>query len=125
MAPMKHVDEEGQRAAALTKAALEGMKRLGLSPAESASVLGVHAGVLAAMRKGDRVVDGYNGEAESADGLVRVVKRLNTLLGGEETKWRSWLRRESPQLGSRPLDLIVQRHGAEKVAAYLEHTSQL
>ena len=125
MASFRHVDEENQRAVALTKAAIECTRRLGMSPAESASALGVHAGVLAAMRKGQRVVDGYNGEAETADALVRVIKRLSALLGGEETKWRSWLRREDPSLGARPLDVILRRHGAETVASYLEHAAQI
>ena len=122
---MKHVDVEEQRAAALTKAALECMKGLGLSPTESATVLGVQAGALAAMRKGERTVDGFNGEAEAADALVRLVKRLSAVLGSEETKWRSWLRRESPTLGARPLDLILQRHGVVKVADRLERAGEL
>ena len=116
---------EDQQAEALTKAALTSLRQLGLNPHETAAALGVAAGALAAMRKGERVVDGLNGEAESADAIVRIAKRLGVLLGSEETKWRSWLRRESPALDAKPIELITQRLGAVKVATYLERADQL
>ena len=122
---MKHVDAEEQKAIALTKAAIESMRLLGLSPAESAAALGVPPGAFTALRKGERSVDGYTGEAEAADALVRTTKRLSALLGPEETKWRSWLRRPSAALGARPLDLILQRHGAVNVAEHLERGGPL
>jgi len=110
---------EETRALALTKAALEGLRRLGLSPVETAAALGVPAGALTAMRKGSRSVDGLNGEAEAADAIVRMVKRLTALLGAEETKWRSWLRRDIPSLRGTPLALMIQRQGVSKLVAYL------
>jgi hypothetical protein len=116
---------EMEKAAALTKAALEAARRLGLTPAETANVLGVAQGAFAAMKKGDRAVDGLNGEAERADALVRVVKRLAAILGDNESAWRAWLRRESGPLGDKPLDVFAQRDGVVKVATYLASASQL
>jgi hypothetical protein len=123
--PGNPVDVEDQKAAALTKAALDCMRRLGLSPTESAAVIGVQPGALAAMRKGERAVDGLNGEAECADALVRLVKRLQSALGDEETKWRSWLRRENAVLDAKPVDVLVQRHGAVKMVQVLDRPGVL
>jgi hypothetical protein len=110
---------EHQRAVELTKLGLESARKLGLSPADTAAVLGVPVGALGALKKGERLVDGYNGEAERADALGRIVSRLTALLGPEETKWRSWLRRLSPQLGDTPLHAITQRDGVQGVADFL------
>lgn len=118
-------DDEDQRAAALTKAGLQAASLLGLSPAETASVLGVQQGALQAMRQGKRAVDGSNGEAECADALIRVVKRLHALLGAGETHWRSWLRHENPDLDGKPIDLLTQRRGVLKVAEHLEQKRSL
>ena len=114
-----------EKAAALTKEALEAARRLGLTPTETAALFGVPQGAFNAMKKGDRAVDGLNGEAERADALVRVVKRLGTLLGDSETAWRSWLRRDVAPLGDKPLDLFAQRDGVLKVAQYLASASKL
>lgn len=123
--PGNPVEIEQQKAEALTKAMLEAAKRLGLSPQDTAAIIGVQGGALAAMKKGERVVDGVNGEAENADAVVRVVKRLQTLLGPDESKWRAWLRREVSGLGDKPLAILLQRQGVLKVAAFLERADEL
>ena len=125
MQSRRPAQNEDQRAAALTKAALECARRLGLTPVEAATALGVPAGAFAAMKKGQRAVDGMNGEAECADAIVRIVKRLTVLLGEEETKWRSWLRAECGPLGARPCEMMTRRLGSLKVATYLERASSL
>lgn len=123
--PGNPVDLEDRRAAALTAAALDGARMLGLTPVETAQLLGVPAGALAAMKKAERAVDGLNGEAERADALVRVVKRLTLLLGDSETAWRAWIRRDHAGIGSKPLALLLQRDGVLTVATYLERQSAL
>jgi uncharacterized protein (DUF2384 family) len=116
---------EMEKAAALTKEAIEAARRLGLTPTETANVLVVPQGAFAAMKKGERAVDGLNGEAERADALVRIVKRLGVLLGDSETAWRSWLRRDNDPLDDRPIDVFTQRDGVLKVANYLASASKL
>ena len=116
---------EDKRAEALTKAALEAARLLGLSQDELCSLLGIQKGAAAAMRKGERAVDGINGEAERADALVRLVKRLHTLLGAGETDWRSWIRKDNAAFGCRPLDILLQRDGPMKVAQFLERADSL
>lgn len=123
--PGNPVDVEERRAAALTSAALECAQKLGLSPADTATLLGVPQGAFTAMKKGERTVDGFSGEAERADALVRVTKRLRALLGDAETNWRSWIRRENDDLDSKPLDVMKQRDGVQKVAALLERKTTL
>jgi hypothetical protein len=123
--PLNPVQAEDQKAALLTKAALDCARKLALGPHETAAAIGVPAGALTAMKKGERAVDGVNGEAECADALVRVVKRLNALLGADESRWRAWMRREVDALDGKPLDLVVQRHGVLKVAAYLDAARDL
>lgn len=118
-------DAEQGKAEVLTKAALEAARRLGLSPTDLANVLGVPQGALAAMRGGTRVVDGVSGEAECADALVRIVKRLSTLLGEADTNWRAWIRRENEALDEKPLVVMTQRRGVLKVASFLEARGSL
>jgi uncharacterized protein (DUF2384 family) len=122
---MNPVEIENQKAAALTRAALECAQRLGFTPANTAYTLGVPQGVLGAMKKGERTVNGVNGEAERADALVRVVKRLQLLLGDSQTLWRSWLRRENQELEAKPIDVMMQRDGVIRVADYLEKVRSL
>ena len=119
------MQKEEQKAAVLTRSALDCARRLGLTPAETATAIGVSAGAFAAMKKGERAVDGMNGEAESADAIERIVKRLSILLGSEETKWRSWLRKDCPPLQARPLEMMTRRYGALKVADFLEKAGAL
>jgi hypothetical protein len=116
---------EDAKAAALTKAALDAARRLGLTPAETAAAIGIPQGALNAFKKGDRAVDGYNGEAECADALVRTVRRLGALLGEADTSWRSWLRRENEDLGSKPVEILQQRQGILKIAQHLERARSL
>ncbi len=118
-------DAEQGKAELLTKAALEAARRLALSPADLASILGVPQGALAAMRAGTRVVDGVSGEAECADALVRIIKRLSTLLGEADTNWRAWIRRENEALGDKPIIVMIQRRGVLKVASFLDARGSL
>ena len=123
--PGNPVDIEDQRAAALTVAAIDCSQKLGLSPADTATLLGVPQGAFASMKKGERAVDGVSGEAERADALVRSTKRLRILLGDAETTWRSWIRRENDELGAKPLDIMKQRDGILKIATFLERKNAL
>ena len=118
-------DIEQKKALALTKAGLDCANWLGLSPAEICAVLGIQQGALQAMKKGERSVDGRSGEAERADGLVRIVKRLRKLLGDAETNARSWLRRENAKLEDKPVAIMMQRDGVLKVATFLEQQGEL
>lgn len=123
--PLNSVEIEDQRAMALTKAALESARQLGLTPEQTAAALGVPVGAFKAMKDGKRAVDGYSGEAESADGLVRIVRRLKVLCGDTETTWRSWLRRDNATLGEKPIALLAMRQGSVKVATFLERATAL
>lgn len=116
---------ENAKAEALTKDFLMCAQRLGMSPGDAATVLGVPPGAFAAMKAGKRAVDGVSGEAEAADALVRVTKRLHKLLGDSDTAWRAWLRRDNPDLDAKPLDVMKQQRGAAKIAAYLESKGEL
>lgn len=118
--PGNPVDMEERRAQALTQAALDAAAKLGLPPQDTAAILGVPVGAFTAMKKGERSVDGYSGEAERADALVRMAKKLKALLGDEETHWRAWIRREHERLGTKPLEVMKQRDGVLKIASLLE-----
>ncbi len=120
--PASRAAATDRQATALTAAGVEAARRLGLSPSDAAACLGVPPNVFAAMKKGQRAVDGFNGEAAAADALVRLIKRLTVLLGDSETKWRSWLRHDNADLASTPLALLLKRDGAVAVAQYLEQT---
>lgn len=121
--PPTQVEVETQKAAALTLSAIEAARRLGLSPGDTAAILGVAAGAFQSMKKGERSVDSSNGEAERADALVRIVKKLQKQLGDADTAWRAWIRREQSQLAAKPLDVMLQRDGVLRVAQALESGS--
>lgn len=125
MQSRKAGEMENKKATELSKATLDSLQKLGLSPAESATVLGITPSLFTSLKKGERTVDGYSGEAERADMLVRVVRRLSTLLEGGETAWRSWLRRQNPDWSSSPLELMRQREGLTKVTIFLERAQSL
>lgn len=123
--PNRPADAMDQRAKALAQAALTAARQLGLSATETATVLGVPQSTLKALQQGTRLLDGTSGEAERADALVRLARRLKALLGDQETAWRSWLRHPCEALGDKPLTVLLQRYGAEKVARYVERSASL
>ena len=125
MQSRKAGDMEQKKANELSKAVIECLRQIGLSPAEAALVLGITPNLFSSLKKGERTVDGYTGEAERADLLVRAVKRLTVLLDGGETSWRSWLRRQNPDWSSSPLELMRQRDGLTRVVNYLERANSL
>jgi hypothetical protein len=116
---------QDKRARELTEAALTAARLLGLSPSEIASTLGVPQGALKEMQKFTRLVDGRSGEAERADALVRVARRLKALLGDQETLWRSWLRQPCADLDDKPLAVMTRKDGVLKVAQHLERAREL
>jgi hypothetical protein len=118
-------DVMAQRAKALAQAALAAARQLGLSPGDTATVMGIPQNSLKSLQQGSRLLDGTSGEAERADALVRIVRRLKALLGDQETLWRSWIRQPCETLGDKPLTILLQRQGPEKVARFVERTASL
>ena len=118
-------DVHEQRAKALAQAALNAARSLGLSPGDTATALGLPQNALKSLQQGTRLLDGTSGEAERADALVRIAKRLKALLGDQETQWRSWIRQPCDALGDKPLALMLQRNGAEKVVRFVERATSL
>jgi hypothetical protein len=122
---MKHVDIQEQRAKALTEAALKAAKHLGLGTTEVARILGVAEGAVLAMRKGQRTLDGITAEAERGEALVKITLRLQALLGPEETKHRAWIRHANPSFDGKPLDIMLQRDGCQRVLEHLKRVDHL
>lgn len=123
--PKNQGSGDDSKAAILTKIALECAKALGISPADTATILSVSQGALAAMKEGKRELDLSAGEGECAEGLIRITKLLRTHLGDADTNWRSWIRRENAEMDGKPLDLMLQRYGVLKVAKALEGRNNL
>lgn len=122
---MTRFHHEDQKALELTKAAMEAAKCLGLTPAETARVIGVPEGALIGMRQGTRTVDSEKGEADRAEALVRFVLRLRVLLGDEETKWRSWIRTANAKLAARPIEILLKHDGVSKLQRFTEDARAL
>lgn len=119
------VDVEMERAQALAEAAFQAAKFLALGTADLAHIIGIPEGAVRGLREGTRFLNGTNGEAEHADGLVRVVIRLKALLGNEETKGRSWVRTAHEQLGAKPIEIMQRKSGILTVRDFLVTAKQL
>jgi transcriptional regulator with XRE-family HTH domain len=101
---------------ALTRAA----QALGLSQAEVAEVLGASPASISRTFTGVRDVDPQSAEGRNALLFIRLFRSLDTLLGGDTTKARLWLRARNHHLGSAPLSLLSTPQGLVHVAEYLD-----
>ena len=105
--------------AILAKAALSAARYLGLSNRELARILGTSEASVSrlhrqrALRRGSR-------ESELAALFVRLFRSLDTLVGGDREKARSWLRASNRHLGAAPIRLLTATQGLVHVAEYLD-----
>jgi uncharacterized protein (DUF2384 family) len=86
-----------------------------------AVVLGTSAASMSRTWNGERPVDPDSAEGRHALLFLRVFRSLDTLVGGDEVKARSWLAARNAHLaGQSPRALLASTAGLVRVAEYLD-----
>jgi uncharacterized protein (DUF2384 family) len=107
--------------AVIAKALVRASRRLGLSQAEVAGVLGSSAASVSRTFGGERPISPDSAEGRHALLFLRVFRSLDTLVGGDEDKARRWLEAPNTHLGGRaPRALLASTPGLVRVAEYLD-----
>jgi len=106
--------------AVLAKAVRRVAAILALSQAELANVLGTSAATASRTISRARGIEPRSAEGRHALLLVRVFRSLDTLVGGDGEKARSWLRAPNAHLGNTPLLLLANTEGLVLVGQYLD-----
>jgi uncharacterized protein (DUF2384 family) len=109
-----------KRADVISKAVLRTADRLGLSAAALSRTIGVPEDALPRLRAGTEVLDSNSKAYELALLLVRVFKRLEALIGGDDASRQSWMDADNLALGSVPRDLIQTVVGLVAVLDHLD-----
>jgi len=105
----------------LARALVRAAGLLGLRQSEVAEVLGSSGASISRTFAGQRPVAPESAEGRHALLFLRVFRSLDTLVGGDAEKARSWLSAENRHLGGHPpLALIRTTPGLVRVADYLD-----
>jgi len=107
--------------AVIAKALVRASRRLGLSQAEVAGVLGTSAASVSRTFGGERPIAPDSAEGRHALLFLRIFRSLDTLVGGDEEKARRWLEAPNAHLGGQPARaLLASTPGLVRVAEYLD-----
>jgi transcriptional regulator with XRE-family HTH domain len=103
----------------LTRAIGRAASALGLSQRELAQVIGVSEASVSRLGRG-RALDPASKEGELALLLLRLYRSLDSLIGGDESKARAWVRGQNHHLGGIPAERIRTVPGLVDVVGYLD-----
>jgi transcriptional regulator with XRE-family HTH domain len=118
---MRHAPRRELRpGAVLAKGLVRVAQALDLSQSEVAAIVGSSAATISRTFAGERELAPQSAEARHALLLVRVFRSLDTLVGGDREKARSWLRAGNRHLGAAPVRLLATTQGLVHVAEYLD-----
>ena len=118
-ASARNLAPKSDSSSVLTKAVARAAKRLDISRALLAKVLGVSPPTVTRLYNGEYKLDERRKEWEFALLFVRVYRSLDSIVGNEQTA-RQWLNSENRGLNGRPVDLIRQTEGLVRVVHYLD-----
>jgi uncharacterized protein (DUF2384 family) len=119
--PASRVAPKPRSEAVVAKALVRAARRLGVSQAELAGVLGTSAASMSRTWNGERPVAPESAEGRHALLFLRLFRSLDTLVGGDEDKARRWLAAPNAHLGGHPpRALISSTPGLLRVAEYLD-----
>jgi transcriptional regulator with XRE-family HTH domain len=104
----------------VTRALLRAAELLGLPGQEMARILGVSPASWSRVVSGRRKVNPATKEGELALLLLRLVRSLDSLLGGDASKLQAWLRAPNAHLSGVPLECIRSVEGLVRVDQYLD-----
>jgi hypothetical protein len=106
-------------ASVLTKAMLRAARYLGLTNRDLAGILGASEASISRLSR-ERTLRLGGREAELAALLVRVVRSLDALVGGDERKARAWFTAGNRHLGGVPAERVRSVEGLVDVVHYLD-----
>jgi hypothetical protein len=106
-------------AAVLTKATLAAAERLGLRNRQLAAVIGTSEASVSRLN-GARALDPDTKEGELALMFLRLFRSLDALIGGDDSKSRTWLHSRNHHLGGIPAERIRTIEGLVDVVQYLD-----
>ena len=106
-------------AGVLTKAVRRAANTLGLNQRELSAVIGVSAASVSRLGRG-RSLSPESKEGELAVLLLRLYRSLDTLVGGDQAKARSWLHADNAHVGGIPARRILTIEGLVDVVGYLD-----
>lgn len=103
----------------LTKATLRAARYLDLTNRELAVILGASEASISRLSR-ERTLRLGSREAELAALLVRIVRSLDALVGGDEGKARAWFAARNRHLGGVPAERVRSVEGLVDVVHYLD-----
>ena len=105
--------------AVLTRATLAAAERLDLRNRQLAVIIGTSEASVSRL-SGNRTLDPESKEGELALMLLRLYRSLDALVGGDDSKSRTWLHSRNDHLGGIPAERIRTVEGLVDVVQYLD-----
>lgn len=106
--------------AIVTKAVLRAASRFGVSNRSLARIVGLSEASVSRMGKGAFSFAPGDKSFELGLLFVRLFRSLDSIVGGDETVARAWLRGDNTALAGKPIELIETVPGLVNVIAYLD-----
>lgn len=104
---------------ALTLATVKAVRGFGLGARDVAELLGSEYALAAGLLAGERMISPDTPVGARAVVLVRLHRALGDVYGSIE-QVRIWLVREDPALGARPVELLREPGGVDRLMDYME-----
>ena len=105
--------------AVLTRATLAAADRLDLRNRHLAAIIGTSEASVSRL-SGNRTLDPESKEGELALMFLRLFRSLDALVGGDDSKSRTWLHSRNDHLGGIPAERIRTVEGLVDVVQYLD-----
>ncbi|TCZ88675.1 antitoxin Xre/MbcA/ParS toxin-binding domain-containing protein [Lysobacter sp. N42] len=105
--------------AALTLATVQAARGFGLAARDVAALLDTEAVIAAELLSGERMLTPDSKVGSRAVQFVRLHRALGDVFGSIEQA-RAWLGREEPALGARPVELLRQAGGLDRLVSHME-----
>lgn len=104
----------------LTKATLRAAEQLGLNNADLAAVIGISEATVSRLKSSGRPISPTSKEGELALMLIRVFRSLDSLIGGDDRKRKSWMGSYHKALLGQPRQLVRKADGLVRTLSYLD-----
>lgn len=104
----------------LSKATSRAARRLGLSGAALAKVLGLSEATVSRLKRGDWDVAPQSKEGQLAALLVRLFRSLDAVVGNDDGKVLAWMGSYNRALAGVPLELIESPQGLVMTLQYVD-----
>ena len=104
----------------VSKAVLRSAERLGVSNRLLGRIVGLSEASVSRMARGQFRLAPDDKPFQLSLLFIRLFRSLDSLVGGDETTARAWLRNENLALGGRPIAMIETVSGLVDVLAYLD-----